>query len=261
MFSNSIKNKIIQKYNISESIINRPIHFRIPDLVNIQFQKYPSYYSSKSLNGSKNIENNKIFIFSYNKRYLLDNNSKNQKYRKKLELLLNEENPLKHELIKNCQKSVKMIYEIKKFPNKESKAVINNTIKKNHKKSTVFPNVCRNLKLNPKISNTSDNLFLNKFFTPQLTKIKIKNRIRNLTKFPLNAKNRENNIEKEILIKKVKSVTHNKQSIKTIKTNQTKDQKTQTVNIRKNNINKKYSYEDSPIRLIKSRYFTTNSIN
>ena len=268
MFSNSFKNKIIQKYNISESIINRPIHYRIPDIVNIKFKKYPLYYSSKKLNESKTTENNKISTFSSlspKQKDIYDNNKDNQKYRKKLELLLNEENPINTELIKNYQKSIKMIYEIKKFPNIANRAVIKDMInKKNHKKSTIFPKVCRNLKLSQNLPNANNNLIsLNKFFTPQLTKIRIKNKhkIRNLNEFPLKERDTEDSKEKEIIIQE-KPISRDKQSIKLIKT---KEQTTQTINIKENNRKKNYSYYDSPIKVIKSRYFNfntnTNSIN
>ena len=266
MFSNYLKTKIIQKYNLSESIINRPIHYRIPDLVNLKMNPHPIYYSSKKFNTSKDKEIHKINTLST--QINISNKSiKKRKIRKKLNLILKEENPLTNELYRNFSKSLKMIYEIKKSPNITSKTVIKDIINnKNHKKSTIFPKVYQNMIKNKKIKDINNKLPLNYFFTPQATKLKINKKyyLRNLIELPLKEKDLNNNFEKDNT-KRENSIDYDKFSIKVIKTNINNNQfsigKFITDEYKKNkNNNKNYSYYDSPIR-IKSRYFSNNIIN
>lgn len=266
MFSNKYKNKIIQKYNISESIINRPIHFRVPDLINNNRTQNQVYNPLKKFNYPKDYQVHKITTLSpliKLKKEIKILPQKTRKFnKKKLEILLNDENPINDEIYKDYNKSIKMIYEIKKFPNIESKSVIKDTInKKNHKKSTLFPRVIQNIKKAQKLSKLSK-MPINYFFTPQLTKIKIKNRnnMRNLMEFPLKEKNiiinNNNNTEKEIA-KQEQSIDYDKCSIRIIKTNNNNNL---LKSKGKNNLNyKSYSYDYSPIRSIKSRYYTNNS--
>ena len=145
MFSNSFKNKVMKRYNISESIINRPIHYRIPDLVNLKIKPYPLYYSTKKINNSKDIETHKSnTVPSY--RSILNASLKNKKTRKNFRLILSEENLLNIELNNQYKNSIKMVYEMKKYQNNSSKAVINDLInKKNHKQTTIFPKVLQNV--------------------------------------------------------------------------------------------------------------------
>ena len=139
MFSNYLKTKIIQKYNLSESIINRPIHYRIPDLVNLKMNPHPIYYSSKKFNTSKDKEIHKINTLST--QINISNKSiKKRKIRKKLNLILKEENPLTNELYRNFSKSLKMIYEIKKSPNITSKTVIFSKLLNKRKNILYFHN-------------------------------------------------------------------------------------------------------------------------
>lgn len=266
MFSNKFKNKIIQKYNISESTINRPIHFRVPELININRTQNQVYNTLKKLNNPKENQVNKITTLSpltkFKKEIKIFPQKTHKFNKKKLEILLNDENPINDEIYKDYNKSIKMIYEIKKFPNIESKSVIKDIVnKKNHKKSTLFPRVIQNIKKAQKLSKLSK-MPIKYFFTPQLTKIKIKNRnnMRNLMEFPLKEKNiiiNNNNIEKEIA-KQEQSIDYDKCSIRIIKTNNNNN------NLLKykgnNNLNyKSYSYDYSPIRSIKSRYYSNNS--
>ena len=268
MFSNSFKKKIIQKYNISESIINRPIHYRIPDLVNIKLSSEPLYYSLKKVNNSNDIETHKI-----NSKSPLTSTQRNYKktilrketFKKKLQLLINDENPI-NIFNKNQNKAIKMIYELKKYQNITNKAVINNFINsKNHKKSTIFPNVFQNKKRNQKLTKINKMMPPNFFFTPQMTKIKMKNRyrIRNL-KFFSPKENETCNDGIKQLKKKEKSIDSDRCCIKIIKTqnNTNNDLIIRKDSIKKehNDDNKTYSYDDSPYR-IKSRYFNTNIIN
>ena len=153
-----------------------------------------------------------------------------------------------------------MIYEIKKYQNLSSKAVINDLInKKNHKKTTLFPKVFKNLQKSIKLDKINNML---PFFTPQVTKIKIKNRykLRNLMDFPLKEKEYKDNYEKNI-IQNEKSIECDKSPIKIINTNNNKFTIRKNVDIVDKNIKNNYtSYNDSPV-LIRSIYYNTNSIN
>ena len=264
MFSNSLKNKIIQKYNISESLINRPIHYRIPDLVNLKMNPHPIYYSSKKFHSSKEKEIQKINILS-TQINISKTNIKKNKIKKKLNLILKEENPLNNDLYKNFSKSLKMIYEKKKYSNFTSKTVIKDIInKKNHKKSTIFPKVYKNMQKNQKLTDINNKLHLNYFFTPQATKLKLNKKfyLRNIIEFPLKKNELNNNFEKDITNRE-NSIDYDKYSIKVIKTNTNNNQlsigKFINDEYKKNNDNKNYSYYDSPIR-ISSRYFSNNII-
>jgi hypothetical protein len=262
MFSNSFKNKVMKRYNISESIINRPIHYRIPDLVNLKIKPYPLYYSTKKINNSKDIETHKSnTVPSY--RSILNASLKNKKTRKNFRLILSEENLLNIELNNQYKNSIKMVYEMKKYQNNSSKAVINDLINKtNHKQTTIFPKVLQNVQKSIKLGKMNNFPQIYSFFTPQTTKIKIKNRykLRNLMEFPLKEKEVKNNCEKEF-IQKEKSIDYNKYSIKIINTNNKfsirKDMNNEDKNIKDKNYS---SYYDSPIR-IKSRYYSNNIIN
>ena len=260
MFSNHFKSKIMKRYNISESILNRPIHYRIPDLVNFKLKPYPVYYSSKKLNNNiKEIEAQKTNSVPISRNQ--NNRSlKKEYFNKNLELILNDENLINMELNKRYNKSIKMIYEIKKYQNLSSKAVINDLInKKNHKKTTLFPKVFKNLQKSIKLDKINNML---PFFTPQVTKIKIKNRykLRNLMDFPLKEKEYKDNYEKNI-IQNEKSIECDKSPIKIINTNNNKFTIRKNVDIVDKNIKNNYtSYNDSPVR-IRSIYYNTNSIN
>ena len=261
MFSNYLKTKIIQKYNLSESIINRPIHYRIPDLVNLKLKPYPLYYSTKKINNSKDIETHKSnTVPSY--RCLYNTSLKSNNSRKNFRLMLSEENLLNIELNNQYKNSIKMVYEMKKYQNLSSKAVINDLInKKNHKQTTIFPKVFQKLQKSIKLDKMNNIPPIYSFFTPQTTKIKIKNRykLRNLMEFPLKEKEVKNNCEKEF-IQKEKSIDYNKYSIKIINTNNKFSIRKNLNNEDKNIKDKNYcSCCDSPIR-IKSRYYNTNII-
>ena len=262
MFSNPFKNKIMKRYNISESIINRPIHYRIPDLVNLKLKPYPLYYSTKKINNSKDIETHKSnTVPSY--RCLYNTSLKNNISRKNLRLMLSEENLLNIELNNKYKNSIKMVYEMKKYQNLSSKAVINDLInKKNHKQTTIFPKVFQNLQKSIKLDKMNKIPPIYSFFTPQTTKIKIKNRykLRNLMEFPLKEKEVKNDYEKKFT-QKEKSIDYDKYSIKIINTNNKFSIRKDINNEDKNINDKNYcSCCDSPIR-IKSRYYNTNIIN
>ena len=261
MFSNSFKKKIIKKYNISESIINRPIHYRIPDLVNMKLNDYPIYIPSKRIhNNSKDLENyktNSISPLSSRKGNIMKTSLKKHAFKHQIKSLLNEEYPINIYFNKNRNKKIKSINNLKKFRNLSKKAVINNIINiKNHKQSVIFPNLFQNIKNSQKLTKINHMMPPNFFFIPQ-TKIKLKNQYRNQdNQLKESETNIYNNMEKNIN-KKEKSLDYDKYSIKIIKTYNNNGLINSNNTTNNDDI---YSYDDSPIH-IRSRYFNSNIIN
>ena len=263
MFSNSFKKKIIKKYNISESIINRPIHYRIPDLVNMKLNSYPVDSSSKRINNnSKDLEiykANSISPLSSRQRNIKKTSLKKYNFKQQLQLLLNEAFPINIYFNKNRNKNIKMINELKKLRKFSNKAVINNFINlKNHKQSTKFPYLFQNIKNTQKLTKINHMMPPNFFFTPQITKIK--NKYNRNQKKDIQLKESETNtfsIMETNMNKKEKSIDYDKFSIKIIKTYNNNG----LINSNNNDDNNICSYDDDSSLRIRSRYFNANIIN
>ena len=258
MFSNQFKNKIIKKYNISESIINRPIHYRVPDIVNNKFKDEKNYFTLKRLICSKSIEGHKeydLYPIEKNKNV---NNHNNQIFKKSLKLLLNNNNITKSSNLKLFDRRVKMIYEINKLPSIGNKIIMKNITKKNKGKfsSINHKSYCK-LK-NQDMPKINDKISCN-FFTPELTKIKIKNKkgFINLISNPI-----KNIYSQKDLLKNNQSLDYNKLTIRVIKNNKSNDLSNNSNNEEDGNNITKNSFYNHPIRSIKSRYnLTFNDIN
>ena len=257
MFSNQFKNKIIHKFNISESIINRPIHYRIPDLANNKFKEDKSYHTSKRLINSKSIEVHKshdLFPIEKNKNF---NNHKNQIFRKNMKILLNNYNLTNINNVKLFDKRIKMIYEINKLPNIDKKIIKKVSKKNNNKCSSISPKSYFKLKYQnmPKIN---DKVTLNFFFTPELTKIKIKNKkgLINLINNPI-----KNVYSQKEILKNNHSLDYDKLTIRVIKNNKSNELTNNSNNEEDGNNITKNSFYNHPIKSIKSRYNLTYNDN
>jgi hypothetical protein len=260
MFSNQFKNKIIKKYNISESIINRPIHYRVPDIVNYKFKDDKRYFTLKRLIYSKSIEGHKEYDLSPIEKNKNVNNHNNQIFTKSLKLLLNNNNLAKSSNLKSFDRRVKMIYEINKLPNIDNKIIMKNIVtKKKGKFSSISPKSYFKLK-NQNIPKINDKISCN-FFTPELTKIKIKNQnqkgLINLINNPI-----KNIYSQKELLKNNQSLDYNKLTIRVIKNNKSNDLSNNSNNEEDGNNITKNSFYNHPIKSIKSRYnLTFNDIN
>ena len=258
MFSNQFKNKIIKKYNISESIINRPIHYRVPDIVNNKFKEEKNYFTLKRLICSKSNEGHKEYDLSPIEKRKNVNNHNSQIFKKSLKLLLNNNNLTKSSDLKLFDRKVKMIYEINKLPSIGNKIIMKNIAKKNKGK---FPSISHKsyFKLkNQNIPKINDKISCN-FFTPELTKIKIKNKkgFINLINNPIN-----NIYSQKELLKNNQSLDYNKLTIRVIKNNKSNDLSNNSNNEEDGNNITKNSFYNHPIKSIKSRYnLTFNDIN
>ena len=268
MFSNSFKKKIIIKYNISESIINRPIHYRIPDLVNMKLNSYPIDSSSKRIknkNTSNDLEiykTNSISPLSSRQRNIKKISLKKHNFKQQLHLLLHEAYPINIYFNKNRSKNIKMINDLIKFRKFSNNAVINNFINlKNHKQSTKFPLLFQNIKNTQKLTKINHMMPPNFFFTPQNTKIK--NKYNRNQKEDIQLKESETNtfsIMETNMNKKEKSIDYDKYSIKIIKTYDNNGL-INSNNITNNDDNNICSYDDDSSFRIRSRYFNANIIN
>ena len=257
MFSNQFKNKIIKKYNISESIINRPIHYRVPDIVNNKFKEEKNYFTLKRLICSKSNEGHKEYDLSPIEKRKNVNNHNSQIFKKSLKLLLNNNNLTKSSNLKLFDRRVKMIYEINKLPSIGNKIIIKNIAKKNKGKSSISSKFYFKLK-NQNIPKINDKISSN-FFTPELTKIKIKNKkgFINLMNNPI-----KNTYSQKELLKNNQSLDYNKLTIKVIKNNKSNDSSNNSNNEEDGNNITKNSFYNHPIKSIKSRYnLTFNDIN
>ena len=260
MFSNQFKNKIIQKYNISESIINRPIHYRVPDLVNNKFKDDKSYMTSKRLPNSKSIEVHKAYdllSFEKNKNF---RNHKGQRFKKNLKLLLNNNNLTSISNLKLLDKRVKMIYEINKLPSIDNKIFIRNKYKKTNGKCISISSKSYFKLKNQNMPKINDKILFN-FFTPELTKIKIKNKkgLINLINNPV-----KNIYSQKEILKNNQSLDYNKLTIRVIKNNKSNDLSNNSNNEEDGNNITKNSFYNYPIKSIKSRYnltYNDNNIN
>ena len=256
MFSNQFKNKIIQKYNISESIINRPIHYRIPDLVNTKFKDNKSSYTSKRLNNSKSIEVHKAYDLFPVEKNKNSGNHKNQIFQKSLKLLLNNNNLSSINNLNLFDKRIKMIYEVNKLPSIDNK-IIKNISKKNNNKCLSISNRSYLKFKYQNMPKINDKITFN-FFTPELTKIRIKNKKRliNLINNPIN------NIysQKEIL-RNNQTLDYDKLTIRVIKNNKSNDLPNNSNNEEDGNNITKNSFYNHPIKSIKSRYNLTYNDN
>jgi len=256
MFSNQFKNKIIHKYNISESIINRPIHYRVPDLINNKLKDNKSYYTSKRLNNSKSIEIHKSYdLFPVEKNNNFSNH-KSQIFKKNLRLLFNNNSLASINKLKIFDKKIKMIYEINKLPNIENKNIKNNSKKNNNKCLSIPPKSYFKLKYQ-NIPKINDKMTFN-FFTPELTKIKIKNKkgLINLINNPI-----KNIYSQKEILKNNQSLDYDKLTIRVIKNNKSNDLSNNSNNEEDGNNITKNSFYNHPIKSIKSRYNLTFNDN
>ena len=265
MFSTRYKNKIKQKYKLSETIINRPNNYRIPYLLDSKMKNNNNYASTKYLNNKNSFERNifyKMNTFVPENKYIPHQTKKI--YIKRIEYLLNKEISNIH-LDKKIDKNIKMIYEVNNLPHIENKTIIKNIYNKKNIKlsSKILPNVYSKLQ---KSQNFNKLLSLN-FFTPELIKIKKKKGNKNINLIDLKLKNiKVNNIDKkkQMLISD-KSMDCNMCTIKIAKNDKKKELKDLIISKNKdiedecNNTN--YSFYNSPIPSIRSKYFVTHNIN
>jgi len=285
MFSLNVKNNKAQYSNVLESSINnKSIHSMSPELMYIKIKNKSKSNSKEAHNHEK--ETHKIDIIFPNHKKKHYNNKKELIFKKDFKLSLINENSIN--LTNNCDKKIKMIYEIKKLPNINNKSIIKNIYNKQENRNiSKLPKV--NLNLKPKKSNKLskiNNIISLNFFTPKLTRIKLKNRNkdryinlidlplkdieknktmeRDVIKLPLKEIKTNENIKREIIIKKATKKQHSfdneKCTIKILKTNKT-NELIMSRNIKKDNNNMIYSYYNSPIHSIKSRYNNTRNIN
>ena len=173
---------------------------------------------------------------------------------------MNNNNLAKSSNLKSFDRRVKMIYEINKLPNIDNKIIMKNIAKKNKGK---FPSISHKsyFKLkNQNIPKINDKISCN-FFSPELTKIKIKNKnqkgLIHLINNPI-----KNIYSQKELLKNNQSLDYNKLTIKVIKNNKTNDLSNNSNNEEDGNNITKNSFYNHPIKSIKSRYnLTFNDIN
>lgn len=285
MFSINVKNEIMQNNKALESSLNnKSINNMIPEVIHIKMKDNSKSNSQEAHKQEK--ESHRLNIIFPNHKKKHSYNKKEHIYKTNFKLsLINENSNISGN---NYNKNIKMIYEIKKLPNISNKYIKKNSYDMQEEKGklSIIPKV--NLKTKPKKSNKLskiNNIISLNFFTPKLTKIKLKNRNndryinlmdlplkdfdknkimeREIIKLALKEKKNEN-IKKDIIIKeaakKQYSVNREKFTIKILKANKTNELiMSRNINYDDNIMN--YSYYNSPIHSIKSRYNNTYIIN
>ena len=189
----------------------------------------------------------------------------NKIFIKKIQYLLN--NKISNiNLDKKINKNIKMIYKLGSLSDIENKDFIKNIYNKKNIKisSKILPSLFIKFYKNQKISKFNKILSL-KFFTTELNKIKNRNKTINLLDFQLKNKELKNLIKEKQILKKDKSMDYNKCLIKTVKIDKKINLKELIISNNKGIENEcnntTYSFYNSPLPSIRSRYFLTHNVN